>query len=235
MKPSEFTCSDVQPHLPLLAGGMAGDDLEPDLVASVRVHTANCTDCAGELRRIETALDALRTVRDERLVEVELWSGVRAELIGSGVLRSAPSAAPAPLGATGVASALTARRGKSWSSKAWSSNVRMRRWSAAAALALAFGAAAFVVTDGRSGGVLPSSGAPAGDSTPAVAVHTPPRIASTDRAPTAPVELAADNGGLHRATLEEQRAWRPAQAFSLQAMDGTSSGGAFVAGDRHLR
>jgi len=131
-----------------------------------------------------------------------------------------------------VAADVSARRGKSWSS-----GVRLRRWSAAAALALAFGTAAFVVSDGGSRGVKSGSGTPSGEtnSTPMVAVQSQTPKVNGDHAPTAPVELTAGNGGLHRATADEQRAWRPAQAFSLQSMDGTSSGGAYVARDRHLR
>ena len=233
MKPSEFTCADVQPHLPLMAGGAAGDDLEPGLVVAVRVHTANCAECAGELQRIESALDSLRAVRDERLVEVELWSGVRAGLVDaglleSGVLRSDLSGS-APATATPVTPLHAARR-----SQAWSSGVRLRRWSAAAALALAFGTATFVISGSRSDlGTNPDAPAIAPNAGAKFAVQSPPP--AVNHALSAPVNLASDGGGLRRATTEEQRAWRPAQPFSLQAMDGTSSDGAFVARDRHLR
>jgi hypothetical protein len=239
MKPSEFTCADVQPHLPLMAGGVAGgsagDDLEPGLVVAVRVHTSNCAECAGELRRIEAALDSLREVRDERLIEVDLWSGVRAGLRDAGVLETG-AAQPAPqiahVGATTVVPALATRR-----KQIWSSGVRLRRWSAAAALALAFGTATFVISGSGSNlnGSNPDAPAVAPNSEAKFAVRSATPPVSHDLSLPAPVNLASDGGGLRRATTEEQRAWRPAQPFSLQAMDGTSSDGAFVARDRHLR
>lgn len=87
----ELDCTKAQAQLPLYVGG----DLDEDVQAGVTAHLAGCEACCQEWRRAVSARQALLGLRGRVTGEgVDLWSGVRAELLADGRIGAAPLTAP---------------------------------------------------------------------------------------------------------------------------------------------
>lgn len=93
MNPGSPSCSEMEHHLPLHAGG----DLEPEVARAVSEHLAGCASCAARHAAARASREALRSGLARGIgPSPDLWAGVRARLEESGhVARRAPVRAAA--------------------------------------------------------------------------------------------------------------------------------------------
>jgi mono/diheme cytochrome c family protein len=226
MKPISDDCPEIQAQLPLYVGGdlestaasdvSAGDASAGGVSAGERVrrHLAVCVVCAGELASLKAALDAIGALRSEKLPEIDVWDGVRAELVSAGVIRAEPasvstSPVPSPVGRI-----VRPRFG-------------LRGWRYAAAAVFMFGAglALWNVASSPSTEADPaSSGSVALDvpgAGPTAIPSATPTVELVDATPAAePSKLAPalieDANGLHKVGADEEPLWRSARPFGSQ-------------------
>lgn len=93
MNAGSHSCSEMEHHLPLHAGG----DLEPEVARAVTEHLAGCASCATRHAAALASRDALRTGLARGIGPApDLWIGVRARLEREGhVAHRAPKRAAA--------------------------------------------------------------------------------------------------------------------------------------------
>jgi hypothetical protein len=110
-KRNDPECAEVLGHLPLFVGGdlVASGTLEPSegvaepgsgsdaslaIGQAVERHLGRCEACRRELERAREARSVLLGMRAKPQPDVDLWPGIRAGLVASGLIRE-PAAATA--------------------------------------------------------------------------------------------------------------------------------------------